>query len=386
MKKTLVSLVLIVIATSGCLQFGPAHPGADCPPAPEPSVARGARFDGQQLRILDQGAFPAAAKLKPLFENLTGATIVTIGGGDAGSALQQALLGAGNPPADVLYGVDNALFFTEEVRASCLFVPYESPNLANIDEATVGVDQFRVDGDLWATPVDHGYINVNYNVALRNQSRTPPQDLRDLASSQWASSFVTEDPRESSPGLGFLLATIDTFGESGGYTWKDYWTELLKNGGLVVKDWSTAYVYHYSGGYGTYDPANKGDRSIVTSYTTSPAVEVYFGASSPPGVSLEPPYGSFHQLETMAILRGTDKVDLARAWIDFCLTHAFQDMTAPELAVYPVITGVTLPDAFTQYATDPHDLKPARMDAQKIGSNLDRWLEEWEDLYQAAQS
>lgn len=387
MKNLYVPTLALLIASAGCLGAGPdGVDGSACPEPPAPSMGSHARFDGQTLRVLDQGAFPAGRTLKPVFENLTGARLVQIEGTDAGAALQQALLGAGNPPADILYGVDNALFFTEEIRKNCLFVPYESGNLDQIDTRVIDVDQFRIDGRLWATPVDHGYVSVNYDVRLQNGSTPPPKSLRDLASKEWAPEFVTQDPRESSPGLGFLLATIDTFGEAGDYTWQDYWRELLGNGALVARDWSTAYVYHYSGGYGAYDPSNRGDRSVVTSYTTSPAVEVYFGASSPPGVSLEPTNGTFHQIETMAILRGSPNVDLARAWIDFCLTHAFQDIVAPELAVYPVVFGVDLPQEFDQYATPPSRLRPADLTAQEIGPNLDRWLDEWEDLYHDSQS
>jgi thiamine transport system substrate-binding protein len=336
------------------------------------------------LTVLDQGSFPAFAKLKPLFENQTGAHVVQIDGGDAGAALQQALLAAGNPPADVLYGVDNALFFSQEVIDKRLYEAYESPQLRRINRTLIDVDQFRVHGALWTTPVDHGYISVNVDVRLKNASGgpAPPSTLRELATQRWAPHFVTEDPRASSPGLGFLLATIDTFGETGPYTWKDYWRDLLRNGTLVAHDWSAAYVLHYSGGYGASDKSNRADRSIVVSYTTSPAVEVLFGAPSPPGMSVEPPRGVFHQIETMGILRGSKHVDLARSWIDFCLTNAFQDLAAPELAVYPVVDGVRLPAEFHAYATDPSKFDPVHLRADQIGPHLGGWLDEWQRLYQ----
>lgn len=381
MIRPLATLGLILIAAlPGCLDLGPSPAAPTGPPRP---------FEGQTLTILDQGAFPAFKSLKPAFENLTGARLVQIDGGDAGNALRQALLSAGNPPADILYGVDNALFFTRDVAEKRLYVPYESPLISRINQTLINVDQFRVDGALWVTPVDHGYVGVNYDIRLVNSTPSSelPRTLRELATRRWAPQFVTEDPRFSSPGLGFLIATIDTFGETGPYTWKEYWRDLLANGTLVARDWTEAYVYYYTGGYGQYDPSTfRGGRSIVTSYTTSPAVEVYFGTPSPPGVSLEPPYGVFHQIETMGILRGSTHVPLAQAWIDFCLTNEFQNRTAPELAVYPVVDGIPLPDAFVQYATPPERLSPARFTADQIGQNLDRWLDEWLKVYQAAQA
>lgn len=370
MIRSLIAASLAVVAASaGCLGSG--------------------SYKGQTLTILDQGAFPAFEALKPVFENLTGARVVQIDGGDAGNALRQALLSAGNPPADVLYGVDNALFFTRDVVQKELFLPYESPNLFRINQTLIDVDQFRVEGAMWATPVDHGYVSINYDIRLADPANgsVPPQTLRELASTRWAPQFVTEDPRFSSPGLGFLIATIDTFGEDGSYTWKDYWRELLANGALVARDWTEAYEYHYTGGYGQYNASTfVGGRSIVTSYTTSPAVEVLFGTPAVPGKSLEPPHGVFHQIETMAILRGSDHVPLAQAWIDFCLTHEFQNRTAPELAVYPVVDGIRLPAEFLEHATPPERLVPARFTAEQIGQNLDRWLDEWIKVYRAAQA
>lgn len=378
MNRTIVFLLIATaLPAAGCL-----GPQAECPDTTPTTAARPTRFPGETLTILDHGAFSFFSDLKPLFEAQTGATVKQISGGDAGKALQQALLGAGNPPADVLYGVDNALFFSPRVLETCLYVPYEPAGLAAVDPTVVNVDQFRVEGALWATPVDHGYVGVNYDLRLAEGSPPPPTSLRDLASSTWAPKFVTEDPRESSPGLGFLLATIDTFGEKGPYTWRDWWREFFDHGGLVVPDWTTAYVFHFSGGYGAGDAANRGDRSLVTSYTTSPAYEASF-SGSPPSVSLEPPYGVFHQVETMGILRGSSHVGLAQAWIDFCLTSSFQDRASEMLAMYPVVRNATVIDAFRTHATPPERLVPARLTAAQIGEGLDGWLEEWTALYRA---
>lgn len=338
------------------------------------------------LTILDQGAFPTFAHLKPVFENQTGAKVRLVDGGDAGGALRTALLSAGTPVADVLYGVDNALFFSEGVSEKRLYEPYESPLLARINRTLIDVDQFRVDGELWTTPVDHGYISVNYDVRITKDT-PPPATLRELASPDWAPRFVTEDPRESSPGLGFLLATIDTFGEQGTYTWKDYWREFFANGGLVVRDWSTAYVYHFSAGYGQYDAGNQGDKELVVSYTTSPAAEVFFSGGAvtePPSGSIEPPFGVFHQIETMGILRGAAQPGLARQWIDLVLSDAYQARVLGDNAVYPVVDGMEPPQAYADFATPPSDLAPARLTAPQISANLEGWLEEWTAIYQAS--
>ena len=58
---------------------------------------------------------------------------------------------------------------------------------------------------------------------------------------QYKGKLVVENPATSSPGLAFLLATIVRFGETGDYTWQDYWRDLRANDVLVVPDWDNAY-------------------------------------------------------------------------------------------------------------------------------------------------
>lgn len=382
--KSAPALTIVAVlgaALSGCLSFAN---NIDCS-EPEP-VDRPARFDGQRLTILDQGAFSYMHEaIEPIFENHTGAELHVIDGGDAGTALRTAILSAGNPPADLLFGVDNVLFFTDDIEEKCVFLPYESPNLNALNNTIIDTDQFRIDSKLWATPVDHGYVSVNYDIRLDDETNNThgPRSLRELAQPQWASTFVVPDPRFSSPGLLFLLATIDTFGETGDYTWKQYWSELFDHDALITKDWTTAYVYHFTAGYGQYnDTTFVGGRQIVVSYTSSPAVEVYFGTPDVPSVSLEPDGGVMQQIETMAILRGTKNVALAQAFIDFALTNEFQKNNAPAMAVYPATTGTQIPPEFVELATDPGQLKLATMTPTDIDENLDRWLDEWVTLYQ----
>lgn len=338
-------------------------------------------FEGQELRVLDHGAWNSAYEwAKPAFEAQTGAKLVQIQGEDAGAALRQAIESRGNPVADVIYGIDNALIH-EAARADIL-EPYESPRTSAIDTAVIHLDDFRTEGVLLATPVDHGYVSVNYDRQLEEGSDDDvPTTLRELAEPAWASKFAVEDPRLSSPGLGFLIATVATFGESGNYTYLNYWYELLDGGVLVAQDWTEAYVVHFSAGYGRYEENFAGDRTLVVSYTTSPAAEAFFGDGTPPSVSLEPAKSVFHQVETVAILRCTDQLPLAKAFVDFVLGSDYQNQTAATMAVYPVVRGATVPAAF-QNATAPGDLEPAPFSSEELASSIDGWLDAWTELYQ----
>jgi len=199
-----------------------------------------------------------------------------------------------------------------------------------------------------------------------------------------ASHFVTEDPRTSSPGLGFLLSTIATYGDKGshgatGYDYTTYWDELLSHGALVTADWTTAYAEHFSDGYGA--STGQADKTIVNSYTTSPAYEAYSGANVTATV-LTAPKSTFHQVETMGIARGTKHLAAAQAWIEFTLTDAYQALQAPQNAVYPVVPSVDTSSVYGSLAPDPATLQDAKMTYADIGPNVERWVQDWTTVYE----
>ena len=327
------------------------------------------RLDGVTLTILDHGAFGAFDDAKALFENLTGAKVEHVEADDAGSALNRAVLEKGDPTFDVIYGIDNILW-TKAIEEG-VFEPYR-PLLAS-----------RVDADLvffedpaWpATPVDHGYIGVNVDEAKLGASVDSLDALL-----EHADQFVTEDPRTSTPGLGFLLATIATYGPEG---WKSYWVSLFEGGVTITSGWTEAYEQHFSAGYGV-DYGGLGDKPIVTSYTESPAYEAYFGrAPDALATPLVADGSTFHQIQTMGIAKGADDLAAAQAWIEFALTDEFQALAAPGNAVYPVVSSVDTDAVYGEHDPEPGSFRPAALSHAEIGANLERWLQEWTDLCEA---
>lgn len=387
----LLSIAVVAAALAGCanpLKDPPARhyrdmgfAGADVSgtvPAAWPDLS------GERITLLDQGAFAwTFPKAAAQFERLTGAKVELVHGGDAGTALQQAIDAKGRPPADVIYGIDNALL--GHAVAHGVVHPYKPVLAVRIAPDNLFFGTHSTPEHLWhATPVDYGFIGVNYD-----PREVPPiGSLAELREN--ADVFVTQDPRLSSPGLGFLLTTIGAFGEHGVYTWQDYWRELLEEGVEVTPDWTQAYEGHYSAGYGSPDAGGEGagDRAIVTSYTQSPAFEAYNGL--PEGVrgrAAAGPAMTFKQVETMAILDGTDSLAAAEAWIEFTLTDAFQALLAPNNAMYPVVEWVDPkvdPErTFGTLDPEPGTFEPVTMDWQHVATNLERWICEWDALYES---
>ena len=201
-----------------------------------------------------------------------------------------------------------------------------------------------------------------------------PQSLRDLTKPEYKGLLVVENPATSSPGLAFLLSTVAVFGESGDYTYLDFWRDLRANDVLVVDGWENAYNEQFSAGSG------QGDRPLVVSYATSPAAEVYFASPQPsesPTGNILPNGESFRQVEFVGILKGARNPDLARQWIDFMLGATFQTDIPLQMWVYPVRTGTPLPEVFTQFAQVPGE--PIQMTPNQIEAGRDAWLQAWTD-------
>jgi thiamine transport system substrate-binding protein len=167
-----------------------------------------------------------------------------------------------------------------------------------------------------------------------------------------------------------MLATIATFGESGSYTWLDYWKDLRANDVKVDASWNDAYETDFSAG------AGKGDRPIVVSYASSPPAEVYYAptppADAPTAAILD---GCFRQVEFVGVLAGTAQPDLARAFVDFMLSRAVQADLPLQMFVFPSVQGTPLPAVFTRYAKVPPT--PLTIDPATIAANRDRWIQEW---------
>ena len=182
-----------------------------------------------------------------------------------------------------------------------------------------------------------------------------------------------QDPASSSPGLAFLLATIATFGESGEYTWRDYWSDLRANGVLVTSGWTEAYQGSFTAGGGG------GDRPIVVSYASSPAVGVYFTdpppAEAPTAALLD---GCFQQVEYAGIIAGTEYPVAAGQLIDHLLSVDVQEDIPLNMFVYPANATAELPQVFVDFSPVPAD--PAVLAPEVIEQNREKWITEWTDI------
>jgi len=314
------------------------------------------------LTIITYDSFYISDAVIDQFEAENNVTVEILRLADAGVMVNESILTVGNPLGDVMYGVDNT--FLSRALENELFIPYESPLLADVpEELQLDKDEFRV------TPVQYGDVCLNFD-ASQFTIETAPQSLADLTDPRYQDMLVVQNPASSSPGLAFLLATIAVFGEEGDYTYLDFWSDLADNGVLAVAGWSEAYYGEFTIAGGAYP--------LVVSYATSPLAEVFYNELDPEN----PPTGAivadetcFRQIEFAGILNGTENEELAQKFIDFVLSPTFQEDIPLNMWVLPTNSTAELPELYLEYATLPEN--PLTLDYALIEEKRDEWLQAW---------
>jgi len=359
MRKLAIVLVVSSMWMTACAAGKPAAT-EEVPPSATPEV--------RTLRVMTHDSFDISADVVAAFEAQFDAKVQILQSGDAGVMLNQAILSADNPVADVVYGIDNTLL--GRALDAGILVPYQSPVLGNIP------DYLELDPQHRALPVDYGDVCLNYDKSwFEDHGIVPPATLESLAEPQYRGLTVVENPATSSPGLAFVLATIGDFGESGDYDWLRYWRDLRRNDVLVVEGWEDAYWGQF-----TYGSEGDGDRPIVVSYASSPPAEVLFSEEDlqeAPTAAVIADGACFRQIEFAGILKGGQNRDLAEAWLDYMLSKPFQEDIPLHMFMFPANEKAALPEVFVKFALVPEH--PADVGYTRIDANRDAWLEAWTD-------
>ncbi|MDQ0764217.1 thiamine ABC transporter substrate-binding protein [Streptomyces canus] len=300
------------------------------------------------------------------FEKKSGYKVKVLEDGDAGQAVNKAILTKDNPQGDVFFGVDNTLL--SRALDNGLFQSYEAKGADRIKAG------YRVDGDK-VTPIDTGDICVNYDKAYFTEHKLqPPTSYDDLIKPAYKNLLVTENASTSSPGLGFLLGSAAKYGDD---SWQGYWKKLKANGVKVVDGWEQAYNEEFSGSAG--GKKAKADRPLVVSYASSPPAEVIYADPKPTTAPTGVAQGTcFRQIEYAGLLSNAANAKGGKALLDFLLTKEFQQDMPLNMFVYPVVNGAQVPAEFTQYGPQAKD--PETMDPAKIADNRDDWVKSWTSL------
>ncbi|MEU6195421.1 thiamine ABC transporter substrate-binding protein [Streptomyces sp. NPDC047061] len=328
----------------------------------------GSGSDSKTVTLVSHDSWAVSKNVLQDFEKQSGYKVRVLKDGDAGQAVNKAILTKDNPQGDVFFGVDNTLL--SRALDNGLFQPYAAKGLDTVGTAyQLDAAEHRV------TPIDYGDICVNYDKAYFSKHKlTPPTSYADLVKPQYKNLLVTENASTSSPGLGFLLGSAAQYGDSG---WQGYWKQLKANGVKVVDGWEQAYNEEFSGSAGGKKAG--GDRPLVVSYASSPPAEVIYADPKPSTAPTGVATGTcFRQIEFAGLLSNAGNTKGGKALIDFLVSREFQEDMPLNMFVYPVVKGASVPAEFTKYGPAAQD--PETMAPDKIAANRDQWVKTWTSL------
>ncbi|MEC9482203.1 MAG: thiamine ABC transporter substrate binding subunit, partial [Halomonas sp.] len=187
----------------------------------------------------------------------------------------------------------------------------------------------------------------------------PPTSFEALLQAPDDLKIIIEDPRTSTPGLGLLLWIKHVYGERADEVWRELQDNIL----TVTQGWSEAYFSLFL----------NGEAPMVLSYATSPAYHMAV-ENSDRYRAAEFDEGHYLQVEVAAMTESTDNPELARAFLDFLLTPAFQRHIPLGNVMYPAIDlGEDLPEAFTQLI-DPETFT---FTPDEVHEHRRAWIDEW---------
>ncbi len=287
------------------------------------------------------------AKIKATFEKDCSCDVNFVGLGDGVAMLNRLKLEGKDTKADVVLGLDTNL--TAEAKATGLFGKH-------------GIDASKslVPGgwqDELFLPYDYGHFAVVYNAETL---KTPPKSLDELVNGDANVKIVLEDPRTSTPGLGFMLWMKQVYGDKAA----EAWTKLKPRILTTAPSWDKAYSLF-----------TKGEAPMVFSYVTSPAyhmivdkTEKYQAANFAEGHYL--------QVEVAGLIEPSAHKDLAQKFLRFMQTPGFQDEIAQNNWMMPAAaTSAPLPPEFDRL------VKPAKTllySPEDVAKNRRDWIDEWQ--------
>ncbi len=283
-------------------------------------------------------------QIEAAFEETCGCDLNLVSAGDGAALLSRLRLEGENTDADVVLGLDTTL--TAAAKETGLFAPHgREPSGLTLPVAWED-DTFL--------PFDWGYFAFVYDT---ERLTDPPTSFEALAASDL--DILIQDPRSSTPGLGLLMWVKAAYGDRAPQIWERLAPRIV----TVTKGWSEAYGLFLDG-----------EADMVLSYTTSPAYHLI--AEDDPSKAAAPfDEGHYMQIEVAGRVASSDQPGLAREFLGFMLSPAFQEAIPTTNWMYPAaLPREALPDGF-ETLHEPE--KALLIPSDEVPAIRDEALAEW---------
>ncbi len=284
--------------------------------------------------------------IRKAFEAVCDCTLKWVAVADGVALLNRLRLEGKGAKADIALGLDTNL--VAEARATGLF-----------EEAGIKIPQGPLTGkweDKTFIAFDYAPFAVIYD---SKEIKNPPKSLDELVNGDAKQKIVLQDPRTSTPGLGFVIWMKSVYGDKAGKAWERLSRRVL----TVTPGWSEAY--------GLF---TKGEAPMVLSYVTSPAYHMIEEKSERYKAAAFSE-GHYLQIEVAALLASSKLKKLARKFLQFMTGPGFQDHIPTKNWMFPAgKTSKPLPGAFARL------IKPVKLllkTPQEVSRHRAEWIKEW---------
>jgi len=283
-------------------------------------------------------------KIKTAFEAECNCTLNFVALEDGVSILNRVKLEGKYTKADVLLGLDNNLM-AEAIKTG-LLAPHQQ-DTSNLSLPNEWTNDYFI-------PFDYGHFAFIYD---SEKLANPPKSLAELIERKDLS-IIYQDPRTSTPGLGFMLWVKAVYGDKAPQAWQQIAAKTV----TITKGWSQAYGMFL-----------KGEADMVLSYTTSPAYHM-IAEQEFKYKAAEFSEGHYQQTEVVARLKGAANPELADQFMTFVLSPAFQDVIATGNWMLPAKQASALPSEFEQLISPAKTLE---FTPEEVAQSRQSWVKEW---------
>ncbi len=285
-------------------------------------------------------------QIKTNFESICQCTLNWVSVSDGVALLNRLKLEGKKTKADIVLGLDTNL--VKEARKTELFEPIR----IGLPESKV-IKHWKSDAFI---AYDYAPFAVIYDT---EKMKNPPKSLDELVNGPADQKIILQDPRTSTPGLGFLLWIKAVYGDKAGEAWKKLSRRIL----TVTPGWSEAY--------GLF---TKGEAPMVLSYVTSPAYHMIEEKTNRYQAA-KFSEGHYLQIEVAGLLKSSKNKNLAKYFFKFMMSAGFQDQIPTKNWMFPAgITSKPLPKEFDKL------IKPEKLlllSPQDVADNRKAWVDEW---------
>lgn len=325
-----------------------------------------------------------APMLREVYRKKTGGEVKFISVGDSGQLLSriQLDLEKAKPKAHVILGVDQNLY------------PRLKHLLSPLDRSKEGGFMKFVDRDWW---LGESFVPFDYGVLafIADTKKIPPSDFpkswEDLTKRRFKKSLLLQDPRTSSPGLAFVIGSIQAaaerkgekfppvsteevtpIGEKTKEEFADFWDDLRPQWITLAPGWSQAYGMFL-----------RGEAPLVWSYVTSEAYHRTKGEGADRDRYRAVIFKDGHpvQIEGAALLKeapGGEKMrKRALEFFEVLVSEEIQKKIPETQWMMPVRLGVKIPTAFQALP-----VAKKRFSADVPREKLDEAMELWRKAIQ----